>query len=426
MKNILLIVFMCSFFMPSWAQAQNAYYTAKNINVSIKSSDLTKARDEALLQAQKIAVKNFVALGDAQQAEKLKSVNEIALSRTMKDFSLQQEKLGTGSYQAAFTIRFDRTRLEGLLAGQGITLPAVTEIDLANLQYQDETAATATAPGEEGATTTPAGTVISDMAPKETVIVLPVLDIGSRRVVWDEPNPWRDSWQKQTALKTKTQIVVPLGDVSDLTDIPDGAFLTHKTTTEAENANIQHILERYSAQKIYILVAKSQGAALNLNSGLEITIFSHDGKELKNDGQINSTARPGYLFDDAVTFTAPKIDELVDGTFGKKITDIVAAATTAQPAAKALPQAAPVTQFNSIIANVPMPSLSAWVKIQQLLRRAGGVRNIVTQTINPRNAVIRIDSSEPINILLRNIEASGFTITDRGNNQYTLTYNSGA
>lgn len=87
---------------------------------------------------------------------------------------------------------------------------------------------------------------------------------------------------------------VPLGDVSDIADIPDTNFLTGGV------ANIRSMLDRYMASNLYVLIAKNQGAALDPSGGMALTLYRHDGRKLKFIRKMVVHSRPGYMFDDAI------------------------------------------------------------------------------------------------------------------------------
>ena len=410
--GFLVLVLMSAY--PTLAHSAT-YYSAVNIMVQIQSKDLTTARDQALLEAQKRALAGFTAATDAA---KVKQVDNLLLSRSMKDFSLQNERMDDQAYQAGFNIRFDATKFEGLLRTYGIALPTAKDIDLANApppSTGDEAQAGEQADGDKK---------VADAAPAGTpVIVLPILDIGARRVLWDEPNPWRDAWQKQSKFNSKTAFVVPLGDVDDMGDIPDGHFIDDKKLPE--NVRIGHMLERYKADKMYVLLAKSQGASLNPGQGLEIKVFSYDAKGGNPLAVIQSSARPGYLFDDAVPFTVGKLDDMAQG---KQAAPPPVAPTPALAAVTApLSPAAPLTGVPDrpssqahVMAQIPIANLGQWVRIQQNLRRTNGISQIITQQISPQSVTVRIESGLPLQTLLRNIQGSGFGVSQNPDGSYML------
>ena len=55
--------------------------------------------------------------------------------------------------------------------------------------------------------------------PVKPVVVLPVLTIGGRIELWDDPNPWRDAWAKHAGVEATLPVVVPVGDLADVAAI---------------------------------------------------------------------------------------------------------------------------------------------------------------------------------------------------------------
>ncbi|MCE2510170.1 MAG: DUF2066 domain-containing protein [Alphaproteobacteria bacterium] len=51
------------------------------------------------------------------------------------------------------------------------------------------------------------------------VLVLPVFDSGEERMLWRDPNPWRETWVAQTPRDGLVPFVLPLGDLEDVTAI---------------------------------------------------------------------------------------------------------------------------------------------------------------------------------------------------------------
>lgn len=423
MKNSLLTALFYCFIGMQSAFAAGSYYTASNILVVIEGPTTSATRDQALLQAQKTALAQFVAVADASQVERSRTISDSALSRTMKDFSLQNERVLSRSYQASFMIRFDTVKFEGLLRSYNMPLPPVKEIDLHNLRVEeavakDEPAAsadstTSTTPAADG---TQAATTAATVAP---VIVLPVLNIGNRVIVWDEANAWRDAWLKKKTFPTKSQFSVPLGDIDDLHDAPDTGFI--KQTGQAQ-PGLDNLLKRYQAQTLYIAWARAK----QVPNALTIKLYRYQDQKLEFKGEFDSTSRPGYLFDDAASFTAGKIDLLQSGGTLQPVKP--------QTAIIPLPQTTPATvadiaantasgRSSMITTIIPLANMTAWISLQQQLRRVPGVTNLVTNSISPNQAVVRVESNLTAPQLIQSLQSNGFTLQKADGGRFTLYKN---
>ena len=422
MKKILLILFCVACFEPVTAIAASGYYIAANIPVLLEGPTASDTRDQALLKAQKLALSQFIPL---ESTAKLSSISDTALARTMKDFSLQNERVLSQSYQAQFTIRFDPTRFEGLLRSYNLPMPPAKELDLANFKP-----AVPVPPKTANPTATDDLTVATDDAtpPQQTVannmhnvVVLPVLNTSNKLILWDEVNAWRDAWQNPGSSHT-AHFIVPLGDVADVTDAPDTGFLKQK---DQPQPGLDNILKRYNAPTLYLVLAQN----VTTGKGLGVKLYRYHDAVLEYKGNIATTARPGYLFNDAVTTVAAQIDRLekgqtLAGSVPDPLVDTTASAVVPNsPVATAVPTQ---TGSGNLVAIVPFQTISAWIVLQQQIRQTPGVVNIITQSISSNQAVVRIDSALPTAQMLQNLQGNGFVLQQQpGDTRYTLYQRNG-
>src|SRR6202035_4182592 len=83
----------------------------------------------------------------------------------------------------------------------------------AALQSALTAAGISTAPPKAAASATAPASADNGTKP---IVVLPVLQVGGKATLWDDPNPWRDAWQNRPAGGNPTHLLVPLGDVGDV------------------------------------------------------------------------------------------------------------------------------------------------------------------------------------------------------------------
>lgn len=417
MKNSVLITLFCCLLSIHPAWAAGAYYVANNILVVIQGPTTSATRDQALLQAQKTALAQFMSVSDATQIDRAKAVPDTSLSRTMKDFSLQNERVLSQSYQASFMIRFDAVKFEGLLRSYNISLPPVKEIDLRNLRVEEQKVAQ---PADAPVATNPDGTP-QPAPPAAPIVVLPVLHIGTRVIVWDEVNAWRDAWLKKQTFSTKAQFVVPVGDIEDLQDAPDTGFIKQNAVAQP---GLDNMLKRYQAQTVYIAWARAKQTP----NALSVKLYRYQDQKLAYQGEVDAKSRAGYLFDDAVTTTANQIDRVQSG---QTLQAVAASATAPQqprmvPVPDATQAATPAVNAlrgsgNSMItAVIPVANMNAWITLQQQLRRVPGVTNLVTNSISANQAIVRIHSNLPAQQLVQSLQSNGFQLQQAGGGRFTL------
>lgn len=374
--------------------AYSAAFEVTDIKVSVKAENAVKAKDLAITKAQRIAFAAIIGRTEQQ----ITSVADNQIARLVRGFSVKGENSAARSYTANFTIRFNPGFTHNFAAMQGYEiLPQARQETI-----RVDSNGTATADKSNGNTVENPET-----APVQNgYMVLPILDIGSRKILWDEPNPWRDAWQRETNITSNELVNLPIGDISDVSDIPDTAFLDGKP------ANIRSMLERYNASKIYAITARNQTTRIGMASEIVLSLYKHDGNQLVFVGKTVLRPRSGYLFDDAVPAAIKMIQ----------------AAESGQPFANAsAPSQMPTMVQNSgrsasITVTVPYQSLQQWVAIQHRLRLVQGVTGIIPIKVSPSSAQVRINTTVTnATDLRRNMQNQGFDIGKLPNGEMVLT-----
>ncbi len=399
--TLLLLSFLGVF---SISAAHASGYQVTDIVVNVQAADAVKARDLAILQAQRLAFAVLVGKSDKDVAK----VTDTQIGRLVSDFSIKNERLAVRSYAAVFTVRFEPNRTQSFIQSQGF--------DLVNQELATMT----------GDTTVSANEAVIPVQP-QAIVILPVLDIGSRQTVWDDPNPWREVWQKKDHSIKGLPVKVPLGDIVDIADIPDTKFLTSDS-----RANVANLLGRYMANTMYVVVAKNQGAALDPSGGMAISLYRHDGTTIKFLKKLVLHPRPGYAFVDAVPAALNMIvmaentksdqeetqiaEEAQDEADENEAVSWAEDAADEQTAILGTAAASPAP----MIVTIPYQNLPQWVNIQRRLRSVPGVVNIVTIRVAPSSAEVQIITAHSSVTMSQNFATAGFELQAMPNGEVAL------
>lgn len=374
LRYLFLVLLTAAFFVISpYVSAGN--YDVTNLQVTAQAENAVKARDVAMAQAQRQAFAILIG----QPLDKVTSISDDQIARLISNFSVQGERMAARSYTARFTFRFDPNRTQMFIQSHGF--------DLADPQTLNA-----------GSVVTAQREIMETAYTPKAIIILPILDIGARRVLWDEPNPWRDIWQRTDHSDKALHVRVPIGDVSDIADVPDATFLNDQNNS---TMNAADMLARYSAEELYVAVIKNQGAALDTASGMVLSLYRHDGDQLHFIRKTLLKARPGHAFDDAVPATL-KIIAKRGGDQEEGVDETVKSETS-----PVLPLAAPGTPMS---VTVPYQSLGQWVSIQRRLRRVTGVASVVPMRVSPSSANVRLVPSVGMDELSESLRNNGFQL----------------
>lgn len=389
--------------------AQAMSFDVTNVQISVQSTDAVKARDLALAQAQR---KAFAVLVGQSEAEIEKAVTDTQIARLIRGFSVRGERLAARAYSANFTIRFNPNSTISFVQANGYDFAFPNQTGPINANPQG---IAQQQPTQQSGQIQPDGTTAAMSAEEQanlaaqavidkTVVVLPVLDIGTQNMLWGDPNPWREIWQKQDYSKNGLSIRVPLGDIADLTDVPDVRFLN------GAQYNFDSLMNRYAASSVYIAIVKNQGSG-----GVLLSLYRHDGKKLAFLKKMIINPRPGFMFNDSVPAA---VQMIIDAHNTQAATSTDEGLTVQDQEQQPLPEqeldgpvVAPInTQSEPMLVTIPYQSLQQWVGIQNRLRLTAGITSIVPLRVSPSSAKVRLTANVPQMDLQRNLGAQRFDL----------------
>ena len=170
---------------------------------------------------------------------RLPKVDVDTLELMVSDYAVDEEKFGGGRYLAIVSVRFVPEEIELLLRGAGIPFA---------------------------------------MTQSQPMVVLPILETGGRQRLWDEPNAWRTAWATRPPVGGLFSLVVPIGDLTDVSTITvDGALAGIPTAHDA-------IAARYRAGGTMVALArmgKNSARAWTAEISLSFNGGGLDGTEME-------------------------------------------------------------------------------------------------------------------------------------------------
>ncbi|MCB9988496.1 MAG: DUF2066 domain-containing protein [Rhodospirillales bacterium] len=327
-RLILVFSFCASFLMgiggTAYAQGSDAF-TVTGVHVDVTADDAVAAREQAFQKAQVQAFQELAArlLTDAQAAALTPPAPDV-VSSLIQDFEITEERLSAVRYVGTYIFRFKNDAVRKYFSGYGVSYTDVSS---------------------------------------KPVLILPFYQWGTRMVIWEDNNPWRQAWNRSGAGYGLVPVVVPIGDLQDVAAINDDTMLTYDAQKMAE------MMERYGTGDGVIVLAAPEPEGAETPAGLNITIYRTE------------LIRPVFVQNFHVN--APE-----DG-------DVFAAAVMGVRRAlqkdwkdktlveSNLPQ-------NSLKARVRYSSMKEWVDTQKSLRSVQGVSDVKLQSLTPRQADIEL------------------------------------
>jgi hypothetical protein len=95
-------------------------YEVSGVNVDVTASDAATARDQAIIEGQRAALKMLIEdLLGAETAAQIALPGDDAISEMVEDFEIESERLSSVRYIGVLTYRFDSFKVDDLLAAYG-------------------------------------------------------------------------------------------------------------------------------------------------------------------------------------------------------------------------------------------------------------------------------------------------------------------
>ncbi|MCZ6764004.1 MAG: DUF2066 domain-containing protein [Alphaproteobacteria bacterium] len=200
------------------AQVADGVYQVTGVDVDVTAASAAEARDEAIAEGQARALAAMLRrLTRAIDWQRIPALRPVDAQAYVLDFEIVNERTSDVRYLADLNVRFRPGAIADFLRMTGIPF-----------------AQTRSAP----------------------VLVVPLLRQGDSVLLWEEANQWREAWATTQLSAGLVPIIVPFGDISDISEISSAAAL------RADRGALAGIAAKYGAQDSLIAVATlSSGGA---------------------------------------------------------------------------------------------------------------------------------------------------------------------
>ncbi len=286
------------------AGAQGGLYSVGGIQVDATDENAASAREAAHasghLAAFEILIARLVPEDDVFAVPQLEAAEIGAL---VQDFSVDNERTSAVRYLATLNFRFNPDSVRTFL-GQN-------EIPFAEIR-------------------------------SEPTLVLPIVTDKGQTLLWRQPNPWRSAWQGMQLDAELVPMVLPLGDLEDISAI------TASQALRGDAGGLQTLARRYGVASIYV-------ARLTIGFDPD-TSLSTGTLDLWRFGgiQASTTVRQSHL----------QQDEESRGAFIRRIARAAANEITEGWKQENLLRLA---EQSSIMVTVPVADLGQWLQVKARL-----------------------------------------------------------
>ncbi|MGB4100746.1 MAG: DUF2066 domain-containing protein [Alphaproteobacteria bacterium] len=222
------------------SEAETDIYMVENTAVDVTASSAAAARDKAIFDAQRAALGQLLTRLGADQGVDPGSLSNSKLAAMVQDFEITQEKASTVRYIATLNVRFKPNAVQNFLGSSGVNY-----------------------------TTTPS----------KPVVILPVSTSNGRAVLWEERTAWRTACEALARPDPILPILVPSGDLKDISVIRANDALT------GDDGALNAVVANYAAGTVVVAHIAVETEKLNPARSLAVSVSRYDdiGQRLGSD-----------------------------------------------------------------------------------------------------------------------------------------------
>ena len=310
-------------FSGAGADAQDLFEVT-GLQVDARAADELQAKQEGIAEAQQRALQMvFRRLVSPDDVARLPEVTSDMLVAMVRDYDISDEKFGGGRYLATLSVRFEPQEVAAVLRSQRIPFA---------------------------------------MTRSRPIVVLPVIDIGTARRLWDDPNPWREAWAGQLPNPGLFTLVMPIGDLSDV------AAINVNYALAGDPVALEEIASKYQAAGSMVAVA-SIGRGSTAGRVVSVTLtFSgggYDGRKIERrysgSGSLQSVLNQ---------VVAELLRDLEAGWKDENLLDF--------------------TQEERISVLVPIDGLASWIAVRDRLSAMARIQSVAVARMTRTEAEVDI------------------------------------
>jgi hypothetical protein len=318
------------------SRAQDADPFAATVAVDATGSTIVEARNMARTDGQRRALAAVAErLAGGSTGAKIPKLDDNAITGLGASFEVANERMSTVRYAADYTFHFRPEETRRALGNPG--------------------------PGNQGPGNQGRG--VSEESGNKLVLV-PVYQSAGPAKLWDDPNPWRQAWEKQPGGDGAVRLVVPLGDAGDL------AALDAEKARAGDGAALTAIARRNGGEEAIVALAALRGPPAG-PAGLDVTVRRYRAGQPVDSHAEKLTANPGESEDDLLRRAAAAI-----------VADI-ASGWKNDPTAQN-------DQEGTLTAILPITDLDDWLRARDRLAKLPAIRKVSLMALSRQQATIEI------------------------------------
>ena len=352
--------------MPAAGSSFSSAFVVADLPVDATGKSGVAARDAARDAGEKQALQLLLQrLTAPQDWPRLPVLSGEDVTDLVLDFEVESEHVSASHYLGRYTFRFDPKGIRNLL-------------QLANIPFTE---------------------LVS-----KSVVVVPVYQNSNETHLWDDPNPWRDAWNKAHGPAGLVPWIVPVGDLSDVqsVDVPD---VQHPVPDK-----LAGLSQRYGGGDVAVVSATEQDTpppagshpGTNPAATLQITVTRYGAAGADSETTSVTGGKPDAGFYLSGVLAGERLLE----DLWKKLSlpgeaPQGAAGATATTGPGGFGYLAVPGNKQEIDVLVPVAALGDWIKMRDKIGQVSGVLGTRIEVLTKDSVLVRLTlSQEPETLAL--------------------------
>ena len=336
----------CALALPALAQD---IFTVKNLRVDATASTAAEARQAALASGHLQAMQQLLArLVLREDLGLLPPLSAKQVEEYVRNFEVDDERTSTVRYLARLTFQFNAASVRDYLRARGVRFADVRG---------------------------------------PSVLLLPVFGAANQAVLWEDPNPWRNAWAARDNSSGLVPILVPLGDLNDISGT------SARDALNPDNPRLQPLAQRYGVQAVVTTQAVLAGDPASGAASLQVITTRSGAEQQERTRIVTLQQNPEESFQQLLArATLAVAGEINDGW-----------------------KRASRLRFESqgqLFVQVPISSLGAWVEVKRRLEKVPAIEKSTLVYLSTESAQLQLTYFGDVDQLTRSLAQNDLQLTE--------------
>jgi hypothetical protein len=377
LKPILILI---ALFMFNYANADELL-EVNDVTISATGINAKKARESALEKGQLDA---FILLTkDANFSPSIIAKNKDNILNAAREFQIVKESMTRSSYHGTINVYFSKNHVDKIILNEGIDPEDLPSI-------RNYTTKKSTIKEKKSENNDDSDDNIDPQT--ERRLIIPIANVDGKTMLWNEENLWFKAWSNNIAIANEEDIIVPIGDLDDISHSSFNILL-------AKYDSFRELTARYKTKEIIIAFAeikrnKTKDGGYKLSLSLNNLSNKHEHNFLKKVTDIQSKDMQVLLNDGIQAVLNSRNNKLFDlKNLEVQIYDNI-----------------------ELDAIYNIEDFSDWTSLSETLSQMSSVVKFKLSDFNDTTLIINIISKSDIPTLKRNFIKKGYSLLEKDGN----------